>query len=73
MNWVRSSRCYQAECVEVAIVGAGECAGGAAPTVVVRNSRFPDEVAIFDADEWSVFLAGVRSGEFDVDTVANVS
>jgi hypothetical protein len=33
--------------------------------VVVRNSRDPEEVLRFTPAEWTVFLRGVKRGEFD--------
>ncbi|HLX48976.1 MAG TPA: DUF397 domain-containing protein [Streptosporangiaceae bacterium] len=45
-------------CVEVAGLPDGE--------VAVRHSRNADgPVLLFSADEWRVFLTGVRNGEFD--------
>jgi hypothetical protein len=45
-------------CVEVAITGA---------EVAVRDSKRPDVPALtFTADEWRVFIDGVKRGEFDV-------
>lgn len=46
------------DCVEVARLSDGR--------VSLRNSRDVDRVSlIFTADEWSAFLRGVRSGNFD--------
>lgn len=64
---VRSSGCGAGDCVEVAFVGDVD------PTVLVRNSRRPQDTAVFDAGEWAEFLAAVRRGEFGLDTAANVS
>jgi hypothetical protein len=33
--------------------------------VLVRNSSDPDEVLRFTPDEWTLFLKGVKRGEFD--------
>lgn len=67
MEWVRSTACGAGECVEVAVVG------DVSPTVLVRNSHYPEVVAQFSMAEWSAFLAGVEAGEFRFDTAANVS
>jgi hypothetical protein len=32
--------------------------------VRVRNSTAPDRIVTFSKEEWRVFLAGVRDGEF---------
>jgi hypothetical protein len=53
----RASFCGSSGCVEVAIDG---------PTVSVRDSKLPDSpVLVFDAQEWTAFLLGVKAGEFD--------
>lgn len=44
-------------CVEVAIKPEG---------VAVRNSTDPTKVAYFTKDEWSVFIRGVKSDEFNI-------
>ncbi|HEY0001547.1 MAG TPA: DUF397 domain-containing protein [Actinoplanes sp.] len=33
--------------------------------VVLRNSRDPEKVLRFTPSEWSLFLRGVKRGEFD--------
>jgi hypothetical protein len=44
-------------CVEVAII----------QTVLVRDSKDPEgPILRFTFDEWTVFVAGVRGGEFDL-------
>jgi hypothetical protein len=52
-------------CVEVAPVYIGNtdriCGFG------VRNSKKPDEMLFFSADEWRAFIEGAKVGEFDVD------
>jgi len=55
--WRKSSNSGDGECVEVAIaVGA----------VGVRDSKNPDAgTLVFTAGEWSAFIRGVKSGEFD--------
>jgi hypothetical protein len=54
-----ASACTLGGCVEVG-------ASTKAHVVLVRNSTRPDEVASFTADEWRVFVAGVKAGEFDL-------
>jgi hypothetical protein len=45
-------------CVEVAKLASGE--------IAMRNSRFPDGVAlVYTPDEMIAFVAGVKDGEFD--------
>jgi hypothetical protein len=36
-------------------------------TVLVRNSTTPGTVVAFTKEEWRVFTAAVRLGEFEVD------
>lgn len=58
LPWRRSSFCGGGTCVEAAPMGDGR--------VMLRDSKKPDGGAhVFDADEWSAFLRGVRAGEFD--------
>jgi hypothetical protein len=46
------------QCVEAASLGGGR--------IGVRDSKDPDgAMLVFTAEEWSAFLAGARSGEFD--------
>jgi len=33
--------------------------------VLIRSARDPEEVLRFTPDEWSLFLRGVKRGEFD--------
>jgi hypothetical protein len=48
-------------CVAVAFAGPGE--------IRVRDSKQPEgPFLVFDAREWSAFVAGVRDGEFDLPT-----
>ncbi|HEX4102561.1 MAG: DUF397 domain-containing protein [Pseudonocardiaceae bacterium] len=36
-------------------------------TVSVRNNRRPEAgTAVFDHDEWAVFIASVKDGDYDV-------
>lgn len=54
--WRRASLCVNNDCVEVRI-GEG---------VSARSSRKPGAVVEYDRDEWRVFVAAVKAGEFDV-------
>jgi hypothetical protein len=56
-GWIRSSRCESGHCVEVARQGHG---------VALRNSTAPDQHLMLSAEAWRAFLAGLRSGEFDM-------
>lgn len=58
VNWRKSSRSAQEECVEV----------GSGPNVVgVRDTKNrADGIMVFTVDAWSDFLAGVRAGLFDL-------
>jgi hypothetical protein len=47
--------------------------GDVSPTVLVRNTHYPEVVAAFSLAEWRDFIAGVDAGEFRFDTAANVS
>lgn len=67
MEWVRSSKCEGASCVEAVMVG------DVSPTVLVRNTHYPEVVTAFSLAEWRDFIAGVDAGEFRFDTAANVS
>ena len=57
--WIKSSLSYaNGNCVEVASLPGG--------TIGVRNSRdSAGPVLKFTPEEWSAFLGGVRTGEFD--------
>jgi hypothetical protein len=57
-RWVRSRACSSDGCVEVARLGGGR--------VAIRDSKDLSRPAhVFDRDEWSAFVAGVKNGEFD--------
>lgn len=57
-TWRKASRCGSAACVEVALTPEG---------VAVRDGKAPHRGALyFTAEEWRVFLAAAREGEFDV-------
>lgn len=58
VTWTKSSFCRSGSCVEVAEFG---------DKIGVRNSAYPDGMIILvTREEWEIFLAGVRSGDFDV-------
>jgi hypothetical protein len=64
-TWTKSSRCAadQPSCVEVASIK-----GMNGPSVLVRDGKNgdPSAVQIYSADEWRVFLDGVKAGDFDL-------
>lgn len=54
--WRKSSRCGTSTCVEVAKVD-GE--------YLIRDSKNPDQEPLrFTEDEWTVFAAAFKAGEF---------
>ena len=58
-HWVRSRACSSDGCVEVAHLADGD--------VAIRDSKDMRKAAhVFDRDEWSAFIAGVKNGEFDL-------
>jgi hypothetical protein len=58
-RWVRSRACSSDGCVEVAHLANG--------SVAVRDSKNVGKAAhVFDREEWSAFITGVKNGEFDV-------
>ena len=58
-HWVRSRLCSSDGCVEVAHLADGN--------VAIRDSKDMRKAAhVFDRDEWSAFVAGVKNGEFDL-------
>jgi Domain of unknown function (DUF397) len=58
-RWIRSRACSTDGCVEVAHLADG--------TVAVRDSKDVSKSAhVFDREEWSAFIAGVKSGDFDL-------
>jgi Domain of unknown function (DUF397) len=57
VSWRQSSFCLGSGCVEVAV--SDDCVG-------VRDSKVSGGAALsFDREEWRVFVAGVKAGEFD--------
>jgi hypothetical protein len=58
-HWIRSRACSSDGCVEVAHLPGG--------SVALRDSKDERKVAhVFDREEWSAFLTGVKNGEFDI-------
>jgi hypothetical protein len=58
-RWVRSLACSSDGCVEVARLADG--------SVAVRDSKDVRKAAhVFDREEWSAFITGVKNGEFDL-------
>jgi hypothetical protein len=35
-------------------------------SVIVRNSKRPLELVVYDSEEWTLFLKAVKNGEFDL-------
>ncbi|GEL23274.1 hypothetical protein PSU4_22280 [Pseudonocardia sulfidoxydans NBRC 16205] len=56
-EFAKSSACHSGSCVEVRITDT---------IVSVRNTDTPEQQADFTHEEWSAFLIGVKSGEFDL-------
>jgi Domain of unknown function (DUF397) len=57
-RWVRSRACSSDGCVEVAQLADG--------SVALRDSKDTAKAAhVFDRDEWTAFVTGVKNGEFD--------
>lgn len=54
----KSARCEASACVEVT--------RDTYDTVLVRSSKWPEHIIVFDTDEWAAFLAGVKNGDFDL-------
>ena len=57
-TWRRSTYCGESSCVEVAVAGG---------SIGVRDSKTSDSpVLSFTREEWTAFVLGVKSGEFDL-------
>jgi hypothetical protein len=57
-QWRKSTQSGHSDCVEVAILKH---------QIVVRHSKHPNGALLsFSPSEWTAFLQGVRSGEFDL-------
>ncbi|MEK6463813.1 DUF397 domain-containing protein [Pseudonocardia alni] len=64
-GFVVSDLCHAGGCVGVAVADEG---------VMVRSTAVEDgPVAVFTREEWDVFLAGVRQGEFDYDDLTRLT
>jgi hypothetical protein len=61
-HWDKSSfSADQGNCVEIARLADG--------TTAVRDSKHPDDAVLtFTSSEWTAFIAGCKSGEFDAAT-----
>ena len=58
-RWIRSQFCSAEGCVEVAHLPSGH--------IALRDSKDVGKAAhIFDRQEWSAFVSGVKNGEFDL-------
>jgi Domain of unknown function (DUF397) len=58
-RWIRSRACSTDGCVEVAHLAGG--------SVAVRDSKDARKPAhVFDREEWSAFITGVKGGDFDL-------
>lgn len=66
LGWRRAVESGEAaHCVEVSLCSGVPRKPGA--RVAVRDSKDPDgPVLYFDEDEWPAFVAGVRTGQFDL-------
>jgi hypothetical protein len=53
--WKRASKCSTSECVEVSRRGTD---------VLMRSSLDASVVLRWSADDWQVFIDGIRGGEF---------
>lgn len=57
LTWRTSKFCESGACVEVGTLGE---------SVLIRNAADPDALHVtLTRDEWRVFLAGVKDGDFD--------
>lgn len=54
-TWRKSSFCQAGECVE--IVRQND-------VILLRNSTHPENIVRYTPEEWRVFAAAVRAGEF---------
>jgi Domain of unknown function (DUF397) len=57
MDWIKSSRCADNACVEVARVGDG--------MIGLRDSKGLEQPFLrFDQAAWSAFVEGIKAGDF---------
>lgn len=72
MNFRTSSFCEASGCVEVGFTRSSFCEASACvevergDQVIVRNSTQPDVQVTFTAEEWRIFLQGVKADEFNI-------
>lgn len=58
-RWIRSRACSTDGCVEIAHLSGD--------LVALRDSKDTGKAAhVFDREEWAAFIAGAKSGEFDL-------
>jgi hypothetical protein len=56
-TWYTATRCETGACVQIGIFGK---------SILVRSSLDPDDRWVtLSREEWQVFVAGVKGGEFD--------
>jgi uncharacterized protein DUF397 len=56
-TWYVARRCESGACVQIGTLG---------DSVLVRSSADPDDRRVtLSRDEWQVFIAGVKDGDFD--------
>jgi hypothetical protein len=58
LSWHTSTACTGGNCVQAAAVDGGSL-------IALRDSKNPDTVQLYSAREWSDFLDGIGSGDFD--------
>jgi hypothetical protein len=58
-SWITSRACNNSACVQVAHLPGG--------MVAVRDSKDTGKPPhVFDSEEWTAFVSGVKDGEFDL-------
>lgn len=58
VSWIASRACNNSACVQVAYLTGGK--------IAVRDSKDTSKVPhVFDREEWTAFVSGVKAGEFD--------
>lgn len=55
--WYNASSNDGSSCFDVQMVEDG--------SVQTRNSKWPEVVTAYTADEWAAFITGVKDGKFD--------
>ena len=57
--WITSRACNNSACVQVAHLPGG--------MVAIRDAKDTSKPAhVFDSEEWSAFITGIKSGDFDL-------